>query len=171
MRTFLALIVSLPLALCSCSTTDAPATKLETANILPLALDDHFEFRKQELSFFDDGPQVNTQSEAINFERARRDWGAITEVDRKQRYGNYYTFYWRTSERADVTVRLEYRQAALGNYVMAQERYYPNAHGSYRSPFAVIGDDFHESGRVTSWRALLIVNGKIVGLTQSYIWK
>ena len=74
-----------------------------------------------------------------------------------QRYGNYYTFFWRTSQRADVTVRLEYRQSALGNYVMAMERYYPEAKGSYRSEFNTAGDEYLEFGRVTSWRVVLIV--------------
>ncbi len=55
------------------------------------------------------------------------EWGAVGWTERDVRFGNYYTLFWRTSEQADVTVRLEYRQAALGNYVMAMERYYPNA--------------------------------------------
>jgi hypothetical protein len=36
--------------------------------------------------------------------------------------------------------------------------------------FQVIGDDYIQDGRVISWRALLISEGKIVGLTQSYLW-
>ena len=47
---------------------------------------------------------------------------------------------------------------------MAVERYYPQAKGSYVSEFNTAGDEFLESGRVTSWRVLLIVNGKIVAL-------
>ena len=89
----------------------------------------------------------------------------------EERYGNYYTFFWRTSERADVTVRLEYRQSALGNYVMAMERYYPQAKGSYTSEFNTAGDEYLESGRVTSWRVLLIVDGRIVALRQSFMWR
>ena len=88
-----------------------------------------------------------------------------------ERYGNYFTFFWRTQKTTDVTVRLEYRQAALGNYVMAQERHYPEARGSHHTEFRVTGDDYLEMGRVTSWRALLIVDGRIVALTQSFIWK
>ena len=78
--------------------------------------------------------------------------------------GTITQFFWRTSEQADVTVRLEYRQAALGNYVMAVERYYPQAKGSYKSEFDTAGDEYLENGRVTSWRVLLIVNGRIVAL-------
>jgi hypothetical protein len=44
-------------------------------------------------------------------------------------------------------------------------------HGSRKSSFEVTGDEYLESGRVTAWRALLIVDGKIVALRQSYMWK
>jgi hypothetical protein len=53
---------------------------------------------------------------------------------------------------------------------MAKERYYPGVRGSRKSPFEVTGDEFLESGRVTAWRVLLIVDGKIVAMRQSYMW-
>ena len=71
---------------------------------------------------------------------------------------------------SDVTVRFEYRQAGLSNYVLAKERYYPGVRGSRKSTFEVTGDEFLESGRVTSWRVLMIVDGKIVAMRQSYVW-
>ncbi len=169
MRTFLGTLLSL-LLLSSCATPE-PATKLEKANVLPLSLNDNFQFRKQKLYFYDGKVAPITTSEPVIFERQRVEWGAVGWTEREERFGSYYTFFWRTSEQADVTVRLEYRQAALGNYVMALERYYPNAKGSFKSDFEVIGDDFLEFGQVTAWRALLIVDGRIVGLTQSFIWK
>ena len=170
MRNFLA-VVLICLSVGACATTKTPATKLEKANVLPMELNDNFQFRKIKTFYDQVIPLAPTTSEAVIFEQSRRNWGAITAVDRVRRFGNYYSFFWRTTERADVTVRLEYRQAALGNYVMAKERYYPNAKGSYQSDFTVIGDEFFESGAVTAWRALLIADGKIVGLTQSYIWR
>jgi hypothetical protein len=33
-----------------------------------------------------------------------------------------------------------------------------------------VGSDYFEDGRVSGWRVLLIENGKIVGLTQSFLW-
>lgn len=169
MRTFLGSLLAL-LLLSSCATPE-PATKLEKANVLPLALNDKFQFRKQKLDFYDGQTQPLTTSEPVIFERQRMVWGSLGWMEHSEKYGNYFMFFWRTSERADVTVRLEYRQAALGNYVMAMEHYYPNAKGSFKSEFKVIGDDFLEFGKVTSWRCLLIVDGRIVGLTQSFIWR
>jgi len=170
MRILLATLLSCFL-LASCA-TKIPATKLERANVLPLQIDPAFQFRKVLLSYNQElAPQIVTTSEPILFEERRRVWGAVDNVDRRELFGNYFIFFWRTSQQADVTIRLEYRQAALGNWVSAQERYYPGAKGSFRSEFSVIGDEYLESGRVTSWRALLIVDGKIVALTQSFIWK
>jgi hypothetical protein len=170
MRTFLAFAL-LSLAFCSCSTPPGPATKLEKAGVLPLELNDNFQFRKIKLFYFSADPVPVTTSEPILFERERIAWGAVDGYQRAQRYGNYYTFFWRTSQRADVTVRLEYRQFALGNYVMAMERYYPEAKGSYRSDFNTAGDEYLEYGRVTSWRVLLIVDGRIVAFRQSFMWR
>lgn len=171
-RLFPVLATALVAALAGCSTLEAPATRLVKANILPLAIDDSYQFRKILLSVYDpDLPEARTKVDYINFERARRTWGAIDSLEVSKRYGNYFTFFWRSAVESDVTVRLEYRQAELGNFVMAQERFYPAARGSHRSTFEVTGDDFLEAGRVTAWRALLVVDGRIVALRQSYMWR
>ena len=167
---FLTLAV-IALAMAGCATSRVEATKLKKASVLPLELNDNFQFRKVLLSFYSEAPAPETESEPILFERQRMAFGALDSTDIQQRFGNYFTFFWRTSETADVTIRLEYRQTALGNYVMAMERYYPEARGSHRSEFQVTGDDFLEFGRVTAWRALLVVDGRIVALRQSFMWR
>jgi len=160
------------LAIAGCAAPAGPATKLEKANVLPLALDDSFQFRKIQQTTVDSARLVpNTVSEAANFERTRETWGAIGGQEIAERNGNYFNFFWRSKISADITVRLEYRQAGLANYVMAMERYYPGTRGSRETSFAVVGDDYLENGRVTSWRVLLIVDGRIVALRQSYMWR
>jgi hypothetical protein len=169
MRISLAIVLLSFLA--SCSTPQEPATKLERASVLPLELNDNYQFRKIKLYFLNADPIPTTQSEPILVERQWITWGAVDRNQLEKRYGNYFTFFWRTSERADVTVRFEYRQSALSNYVMAMERYYPEARGSYQSDFNTAGDEYLEFGRVTSWRVLLIVDGRIVALRQSFMWR
>lgn len=169
--TLLSSLVVLTL-LAGCSVPEGPATRLQKANVLPLAIDDAYQFRKILTSSFDpEYVEIETKNDMINFERARRSFGVVDSTEMAQRYGNYYTIFWRNSTRSDVTLRLEYRQAGLGNYVMAKERSYPDALGSHRSTFEVTGDEFLENGRVTAWRALLIVEGRIVALSQSYMWR
>ncbi len=150
-----------------------PAPRLlEKARVLPLALDDAFQFRKTK-TFFNDPAvkkQQPTQEEMIQFERQRVNFGAITNNDRRERYGHYFTFFWRTSRKADLTIRFEYRQANLGSHVQAREFDFPDAKGSFKSEFNIIGDDYFDEGAVTAWRAILIENGKIVALNQSFLW-
>ena len=165
---FAALSASLLLA--ACATIDKPV-HLERANVLPLQINDKFRFRKQDVFFNDPRLYVATQSEAMRFYRFRLNYGVITPRDYDEVTGTFFNFFWWAHERADVTVRLEYRQAALGDFVMAQELYYPNASGSYKSDFRVTGDEYLEHGRVTEWRALLIVDGRIVAFRQSFMWK
>ena len=107
---------------------------------------------------------------SIAFERQRLNFGAVSDYDREQRFGHYFTFFWRTKRPADVTIRLEYRQQNLGAYVQAKELFYKNVKGSVTTDFQVIGDDYKQEGKITGWRALLIENGKIVALNQSFLW-
>jgi len=165
---FAAVLLSVLLAACA---APPKPVYLEEAKPLPLEINSKFQFRKQDLFFNDPRKYVATQSETIRFLRMQTDYGVITPRDYDEVTGNFLSFFWRAQERADVTVRLEYRQAALGDYVIAQELYYPNASGSYRSDFRVTGDEYLEHGRVTEWRVLLIVKGRIVAFRQSFMWK
>jgi hypothetical protein len=114
---------------------------------------------------------ATSQDASIMFEREYRLFGAVTKLDRRQRYGNYFDFFWRTERAGDVTVRLEYRQEKLHAHVQAQEISYPNAHGNVKTEFKVIGDDYSDDGRVIAWRCLLIERGRIVAEKRSYTWE
>jgi len=153
-----------------CATQPKPV-HLDEVNVLPLALNENFQIRKIKRFFNDPSTQELTLSEPALFERRYYLWGAVDSSEVQQKLGNYYDIYWRTGERADVTVRFEYRQLGLGNTVSAQELYYPAARGSFRSQFQITGDEFLEFGRVASWRVLLIVEGNIVAFRQSFLWK
>jgi len=166
-RLFIFLSIALVASAAWCE--DQPR-QLDKANVLPLALDDHFQFRKTELFQNDPKEFKLTTDPRILFLRERMNYGALTSIDKARRLGNYFTFFWRADNKSDVTVRLEYRQENLGSYVQAKELDYTGVKGTIKSEFKVVGDDYTQDGRVVAWRALLIQNGKIVGLTQSYLW-
>ncbi len=139
---------------------------------LPLALSDEFKFLKQKLFFVDSETQSpETAEQMISFRYAQVFRGAVTRLEREQRYGNYYTFWWKAKRPADLTVRLEYRQENYGDFVQAKELTYVGVEGKVISDFEVTGDDFREGGRVTSWRCLLIEDEKIVAMQTSYLWR
>lgn len=172
----------IPLALlCLCAASlqaaaSPPEAQLLTnANVLPLAIDPDIQIRKVKQFFL--GAERNakarqTEEATLAFERKRLLFGAITGNDVRNRYGDYFTFFWRTKRRADLTLRLEYRQQYLAAYVQAREVEYPNAHGAYQTSLSITGDDYLEQGQITAWRLLLIENHRtIVAFSQSYLWR
>jgi hypothetical protein len=166
-----------------------PVKILTEVNKLPVALSDDFQFRKTKLFYLSENPPKAKKSlsqalstnpnnptagiaeASLGFERTYRLYGAISKADKEQRYGNYFDFFWRVKRPANVTVRLEYRQEKLRSFVQAREISYPNARGTNKTEFAIIGDDYFHDGRVTAWRCLLIENGKIVAENRSYLWE
>ena len=170
---------------------------VEKISPLPVALSNDFEFRKTKLFFMSEkapkakdrarqtssttslggkssspGQKVATLQDApITFERQYRLFGAVTALDQRQRFGNYFDFFWRAKRPSDVTVRLEYRQEKLHEHVQAQEISYRNARGNHKTEFKVIGDDYLDDGRVIAWRCLLIENGRIVAENRSFMWE
>jgi len=171
---------------------------LEKVTPLPVALSKDFEFRKTKLFFLSERAPTQSQSSRqttstlkpgglsstapsqktatlqdapITFERQYRLFGAVTGVDQRQRFGDYFDFFWRVKRPADVSVRLEYRQEKLHEHVQAQEISYRNVRGTRKTEFKVIGDDYLDDGRVIAWRCLLIENGRVVAENHSYMWE
>jgi len=169
---------------------------VEKVSPLPMALSKDFEFRKTKLFYLSEKAQLpgaggrqdrgsfnksksnsqgykttTAQDAPISFERQYRMFGAVTGLDQRQRFGNYFDFFWRAKRPSDVTVRLEYRQEKLHEHVQAQEISYRNVRGTHSTEFKVIGDDYFDDGRVIAWRCLLIENGRIVAETRSYMWE
>jgi hypothetical protein len=168
---------------------------VEKVTPLPVALDKDFEFRKTKLFLISEKPSTagqrtrqttstlgakstspsqktaTLQDVPITFERQYRMFGAVTGLDQRQRFGNYFDFFWRAKRPSDVTVRLEYRQEKLHEHVQAQEITFRNVRGSHKTEFKVIGDDYFDDGRVIAWRCLLIANGQIVAENRSFMWE
>ena len=155
----------------------------ENVSRLPVAISQDFVFRKTKLFFLGPTPpklgskfgslsRGSAQPDAsIGFERSYRLWGAVTGLDQRQRFGDYFDFFWRGKRDGEVTVRLEYRQEKLKAFVQAREVTYPHGRGSHKTEFAVIGDDYADDGRVIAWRCLLIEGAKIVAENRSYMWE
>jgi hypothetical protein len=171
---------------------------VEKVTRFPVAIDKDFEFRKTKLFYLSErapkpgeapgqarqttstlgtkstSPSQKTatlQDAPITFETKYRMFGAVTGLDQRQRFGNYFDFFWRAKRPSDVTVRLEYRQEKLHEHVQAQEITYRNVRGTHKTEFKVIGDDYFDDGRVIAWRCLLIANGQIVAENRSFMWE
>jgi len=168
---------------------------LTTVKPLPMAIDPSFQFRKEKIFLMTEQAPTTTkdksvgkegqpnqgtpsskstsvvQEASITFERQYRLFGAITKVDQHQRFGDYFDFFWHAKRPADLTVRLEYRQEKLHGHVQAQEVPVGLVHGSHKTSFRVVGDDYYDGGKVLAWRCLLVENGTIVAETRSFLWR
>ncbi len=169
---------------------------LEEVKPLPVALSKDFEFRKTKIfsihetlphqrgrnaqsttskpkKFSGTSPSSKSavQDASITFERQYRLFGAVTGLDQRQRFGDYFDFFWRAKRMADLTVRFEYRQEKLHSFVQAQEISYRNVRGTHKTEFKVIGDDYFDDGQVIAWRCLLLENGRIAAENRSYMWE
>jgi hypothetical protein len=198
-RFLIALLVLISLTSALGRTQEQPRL-LDRVVPLPMALSDDFQFRKTKLYLLTEnapgqekstgdqtvqgatkgGKLSNTapssksttvQDASIRFERQYRLFGAVTRLDQRERFGNYFDFFWKARRVADLAVRLEYKQEKLHAHVQAQEISYPNARGNYKTEFKVVGDDYFDDGRVTAWRCLLIESGRVVAETHSYMWE
>jgi hypothetical protein len=174
---------------------NSPGPRLLTSpRPLPVALDPDIQFRKTKLFLMTEqapnagkekagkgGENLRNSSSAkstavvqeasITFERQYHLFGAVTKLDQRQRFGNYFDFFWRTKRPADLVVRLEYRQEKLHAHVQAQEIACGTVNGSRKTSFKVAGDDYFDGGRVVAWRCLLLENGRIAAETRSYLWR
>jgi hypothetical protein len=157
----------------------------------PMALNPEFEFRKMKIYTMTQTSQLRglrqgapldpstkasfrsktvNQEASLNFERSYRLHGAVTALDQRQRFGQYFDFFWQAKRPSDLTVRFEYKQEKLRAFVQAKEQVYQNVHGTNRSEFQVIGDEYFDDGPVLAWRCLLIERGRIVAEKRSFLW-
>jgi hypothetical protein len=157
----------------------------------PVALNPDFQFRKAKIYTLGQDPNQTgsrapgpldtskkglSRSKAVDqeaslfFERSYRLHGAVTALDQRQRFGQYFDFFWRAKRPSDLTVRFEYKQEQLKAFVQAKEQTYQNAHGTNRSEFRVVGDEYFDDGGVLAWRCLLIEHGRIVAEKRSFLW-
>ncbi|PYK80052.1 MAG: hypothetical protein DMF40_04130 [Verrucomicrobia bacterium] len=177
---------ALLLSVGSVAGADSPARKY------PVALNSDFAFRKVKIYTLGQNPYVTgqkmtaaadtskkgglsrsrtvDQEASLMFERTYRLHGAVTGLDQRQRFGQYFDFFWRVKRPADLTVRFEYKQEKLKAFVQAKEQTYQNVNGTNRSEFRVVGDEYFDDGGVLAWRCLLIEHGQIVAEKRSFLW-
>jgi hypothetical protein len=114
---------------------------------------------------------VRTQDDMIRFEQQRLLYGAIENEERRDRFGNYFTIFWKTKTRNPATVRLEYRQGNTGFNTHVQEVEVEKPKSDNTTKFEVTGDDYQKNGKVTQWKASILENGSVVAEYRSYLWQ
>ena len=117
------------------------------------------------------GMYVKTDESMIKFEQRHHLHGAVTSEQFQDKFGNYYTIFWKSeSPGSQVTVRLEYCQANTGSEVH-QISANVTAKRKNTTKFRVNGKYYTKGGSVTSWRALVLQGDTVIAENKSFLWK
>lgn len=117
------------------------------------------------------GKPASSIDPAIQFERDYHLFGAVTRTAVNDRFGHYYSIYWKVDDRTQpVKVRFEYRQANTGLDAKVLEEEVTDVRGTRRSEFQVTGSEYSSAGRVTAWRVTLLRGNEELASQQSYLW-
>lgn len=112
-----------------------------------------------------------TTNPTILFERQHFIYGAVSKKDIVDRFGHYYAFFWKTTDRTGpVTIKFEYQQAKSGLSKRVQEQVVEDIHRSNVSKFQVVGPEYQKSGRVIAWRISILRGKEELVSQQSALW-
>ncbi|NNE92043.1 MAG: hypothetical protein HKN23_10385 [Verrucomicrobiales bacterium] len=141
----------------SCSTAPTPSGPIAITKVNPYHLKP--------------GMYVKTDDAMIQFEQRHHLHGAVTSEEYADKFGNYYTVFWK-SERpgTPVTIRFEYRQANTGPEVHRIDANV-TAKKKNTTKFRVNGNFYTDGGPVTSWRVVILENGVEIAENKSFLWK
>lgn len=117
------------------------------------------------------GVPAVTQVQAVNFEREHYLYGAVTAEQIMNRFGHYYTIFWKLTDRTGpVKVRLDYRLAASGLKIYTKEVVVENVRRANITEFAVNGAEYQKHGRVTMWKASILRGKEELVSQKSFLW-
>ncbi len=120
------------------------------------------------------GQRIETSDQMIRFEQRYYLYGAVTDDEFVEKFGNYYTIFFKApSSATPVTVRFEYRQSLTGPKIHTLESTVDklSGFGSTESRFRITGEAYLTNGPVVAWKASLLVDGQVVSESKSFLWQ
>lgn len=114
----------------------------------------------------------DTKDPMVRGEQLRLLHGSVGINERAQRLGQYYTVLWHDATGSGpVEVIFEYQQGGTASRVKRFAQRFPAGETSGKVEFSVIGDDYHQGGRVLAWRCKLLRDGRELASRHSYLWQ
>ncbi|MBK8094472.1 MAG: hypothetical protein IPK32_21555 [Verrucomicrobiaceae bacterium] len=112
-----------------------------------------------------------TQVQAVNFEREHFLYGAVTAEQIKNRFGHYYTIFWKLTDRTGpVRVRFDYRLADAGLKIFSKEVVVEDVRRANITELAVNGAEYQKNGRVTMWKVSILRGKEELVSQKSFLW-
>lgn len=164
--------------LSSCSTNSSAPTEVESAsNVTPSSSFQAKGFKIERvkidvLSSLEKRSRNANVDPMISFNQRRRLHGAVSNEERAQRYGQYFTVDWESLPKTAGTATLEfsYRQQNTAAELHQKQRIVQIKGGEQFTEFAVVGEEFKENGLVTSWQLRIFVEDELVASQSSFLW-
>ncbi len=118
-----------------------------------------------------DGPNGSFNNNALQYEVAYLNWGAVTAEQFQARRGHYFTITWdNDGPKADFTAKFQYREVKSKEIVRTLSQEMPGVSGATRSYFAVVDRAYLAYGPVVSWRFTVLKGGAVVAEAKSFVW-
>jgi hypothetical protein len=115
---------------------------------------------------------IEAEDPSIRFERDAVLHGAISNAERLERQGDYFTIFWKATDRSQpLKVRLEYRQKLTGLTVKTVEQEVTDVRRTNTTKFSFVGNEYVSHGPVTSWRASIVRGKDTLVDYKSYLWE
>ena len=111
--------------------------------------------------------------DSIKAEVQMRLHGAVSEEERRERLGHYYTIRWdgpKGHESEPVRFVFRYRQAATGSTIHRREVEAPSGRKG-KIEIQLTGSQYREGGRVLSWHLSFYRGDTLIETRQSYLWE
>ncbi len=106
-------------------------------------------------------------------EQLNRFYGAVTDEDRRNRLGHYYTIEWKGPEdhqEKPVRFVFRYRQAKAGSEIRQLLASSP-AGTEGKIELRITGSSYLDEGRVLAWHLSYYRGEHLVETQQSYLWE
>jgi len=128
--------------------------------------------KRPDYFFLDPSVTVESADDMVRFESLHRLHGAVSNEERREREGHYYSFPWSTSDTdSDASLLFEYRQQTTGSEVHALRVPVDRVRRKNVTHVEIIGEPFKMNGKVTAWKATIERNGSPAASKQSYLWE
>jgi hypothetical protein len=117
--------------------------------------------------------ELERDMNAPRAEQLNRFHGAVTDEERRNRLGHYYTVEWQGPEDHEgkpVRLVFRYRQAKAGSEIRQLVRSFPPGMKG-KSELRITGPAYLNSGRVLAWHLSYYRGEHLVETRQSYLWE
>ncbi|MGJ8677265.1 MAG: hypothetical protein ACSHX0_07090 [Akkermansiaceae bacterium] len=102
--------------------------------------------------------------------------GAVTQAERKEKLGEYYTIRWQLPKESDTSggekkVIMDYQQSATAAEKLQLSRDLPRGETKGRVEFHITGEAYRTKGRILAWRVRLMDGVNVIDEKRSYLWR